>query len=299
MPCGGHGRVLLRFCLLASVLQNASSHFLSRPSSASVPYRSQWLGGRSHRYLTASLPLGTIAVARPRAAHSLHAKSSKALRSTKKAAAATMASSSSSSSSSEDSAARRKRKEKKRRKKEKKRRRKEEKKARKRRRADESPEAEPPLMDAHDMREAADFKEAVLGTQQQQDSSDDEGPMPLPEGQQAQQSEADYGKALRPGEGAAIAQYVQKNMRIPRRGEVGWQGEEIERLESVGYVMSGSRHARMNAVRIRKENQVYSAEEKRALALITFEEKQQAENKTMAQFRDMLTKRLRDQDKDS
>jgi len=28
-------------------------------------------------------------------------------------------------------------------------------------------------------------------------------------------------------------------MRIPRRGEVGWQGEEIERLEELGYVMSG------------------------------------------------------------
>ena len=211
-----------------------------------------------------------------------------------------MASSSSSSSCSEDSAARRKRKEKKRRRKEKKRRRKEEKKARKRRRADESPEAEPapPLMDAHDMREAADFKQAVL-PQQQQDSSDDEGPMPLPEGQQAQQSEADYGKALRPGEGAAIAAYVQKNMRVPRRGEIGLKSTEIEKFEAAGYVMSGSRHARMNAVRIRKENQVYSAEEKRALALITFEEKQQSENKTMAQFRDMLTKRLRDQDKDS
>ena len=182
------------------------------------------------------------------------------------------------------------------RKKEKKRRRKEEKKARKRRRADESPEA--PLMDAHDMREAADFKETVLGTQQQQDSSDDEGPMPLPEGQQAQQSEADYGKALRPGEGAAIAAYVQKNMRVPRRGEIGLKSTEIEKFEAAGYVMSGSRHARMNAVRIRKENQVYSAEEKRALALITFEEKQQAENKTMAQFRDMLTKRLRDQEKE-
>merc|ERR1711934_303076 len=102
-----------------------------------------------------------------------------------------------------------------------------------------------------------------------------------------------------PGEGDAIAQYVQQNMRIPRRGEIGWQGDEIERLENEGYVMSGSRHAKMNAVRLRKENQVYSAEEKRALALITFEEKQQRENKTMAQFRDMLTKRLRDQDKDS
>ena len=100
-------------------------------------------------------------------------------------------------------------------------------------------------------------------------------------------------------EGAAIAAYVQKNMRVPRRGEIGLKSTEIEKFEAAGYVMSGSRHARMNAVRIRKENQVYSAEEKRALALITFEEKQQTENKTMAQFRDMLTKRLRDQDKDS
>ena len=30
---------------------------------------------------------------------------------------------------------------------------------------------------------------------------------------------------------------------------------------NTGYVMSGSRHARMNAVRIRKENQVFSAGE--------------------------------------
>lgn len=65
-----------------------------------------------------------------------------------------------------------------------------------------------------------------------------------------------YGGALLPGEGAAIAQYVQQNMRIPRRGEIGWQGEEIDALENQGFVMSGSRHARMNAVRLRKENQV-------------------------------------------
>ncbi len=51
----------------------------------------------------------------------------------------------------------------------------------------------------------------------------------------------DYGGALRPGEGAAIAQYVQLNKRIPRRGEVGWNGEEIDQLEKLGYVMSGSR----------------------------------------------------------
>ena len=39
-----------------------------------------------------------------------------------------------------------------------------------------------------------------------------------------------YGGALLPGEGAAIAQFVQQNMRIPRRGEIGWSGEEIESL---------------------------------------------------------------------
>jgi hypothetical protein len=100
-----------------------------------------------------------------------------------------------------------------------------------------------------------------------------------------------YGGALLPGEGAAIAQYVQQNLRIPRRGEIGWAGGEIETLENQGYVMSGSRHARMNAVRIRKENQVYSAEEKRALAMITFEEKQQKENKVIGDFRTMLTQR--------
>jgi hypothetical protein len=103
-----------------------------------------------------------------------------------------------------------------------------------------------------------------------------------------------YGGAMRPGEGAAIAAFVQQNLRIPRRGEIGWSGDEIQDLEGQGYVMSGSRHARMNAVRIRKENQVYSAEEKRALAIITFEEKQQKENKVVADFRQMLAQRTGD-----
>ncbi len=76
-----------------------------------------------------------------------------------------------------------------------------------------------------------------------------------------------------------------------RRGEIGWSGAEIDSLENQGYVMSGSRHARMNAVRLRKENQIYSAEEKRALAIITFEEKQQKENKVVSDFRQMLSQR--------
>ena len=44
----------------------------------------------------------------------------------------------------------------------------------------------------------------------------------------------DWGGALRPGEGDAIAQYVQAGKRIPRRGEVGLSAEEIEALMAEG-----------------------------------------------------------------
>lgn len=53
----------------------------------------------------------------------------------------------------------------------------------------------------------------------------------------------DYGKALLPGEGAAMAAYVAEGKRIPRRGEIGLTSEQIASYESVGYVMSGSRYA--------------------------------------------------------
>lgn len=46
---------------------------------------------------------------------------------------------------------------------------------------------------------------------------------------------------MRPGEGEAIAQYVQAGKRIPRRGEVGLSADEISHFEDIGYVMSGSR----------------------------------------------------------
>ncbi|GAB4841592.1 hypothetical protein Ancab_022306 [Ancistrocladus abbreviatus] len=104
------------------------------------------------------------------------------------------------------------------------------------------------------------------------------GPMPLPKAE----GHISYGGALRPGEGDAIAQYVQQGKRIPRRGEVGLSAEEIQKFECLGYVMSGSRHQRMNAIRIRKENQVYSAEDKRALAMFNYEEKSKREAKVMS-----------------
>lgn len=101
----------------------------------------------------------------------------------------------------------------------------------------------------------------------------------------------DFGRALLPGEGAAMAAYVAEGKRIPRRGEIGLTSDEIASYESVGYVMSGSRHRRMEAVRIRKENQIYSADEKRALAAFSKEERSKRENAILSQFRDVLQAR--------
>lgn len=110
-------------------------------------------------------------------------------------------------------------------------------------------------------------------------------------------NQKDFGRALLPGEGAAMAAYIAEGKRIPRRGEIGLTSDEIANFESVGYVMSGSRHRRMEAVRIRKENQLYSADEKRALAMFSKEERQKRENKILSQFKDMIHSKLQAKDK--
>lgn len=101
-----------------------------------------------------------------------------------------------------------------------------------------------------------------------------------------------YGQALLPGEGPAIAAWVQQDKRIPRRGEVGWEGDEIAELEKLGYQMSGDRNKKMEAIRVRKENQIYSAEEKRALALFNYEEQKERENKIMGDFKAMIAEKF-------
>ncbi|KAM8704956.1 hypothetical protein ACLKA7_009417 [Drosophila subpalustris] len=110
-------------------------------------------------------------------------------------------------------------------------------------------------------------------------------------------NQKDFGRALLPGEGAAMAAYIAEGKRIPRRGEIGLTSDEIANFEQVGYVMSGSRHRRMEAVRIRKENQLYSADEKRALAMFSKEERQKRENKILTQFKDMIHSKLQAKDK--
>merc|ERR1712060_854903 len=89
----------------------------------------------------------------------------------------------------------------------------------------------------------------------------------------------EMGAALLPGEGSAMAAFVAEGKRIPRRGEIGLTSE-------------GIRHRRMEAVRLRKENQIYSADEKRALAMFSKEERVKRENKILGQFRDMVQDKL-------
>ena len=48
----------------------------------------------------------------------------------------------------------------------------------------------------------------------------------------------------------------------------------------------------MEAVRLRKENQIYSADEKRALAKFNHEERTKRENQILAQFRELVHKKI-------
>ncbi|KEP51149.1 Ras-induced vulval development antagonist protein [Rhizoctonia solani 123E] len=122
---------------------------------------------------------------------------------------------------------------------------------------------------------------------------DDEiGPMPVT-ASGGKLSERDYGGALLRGEGSAMAAYVQDGERIPRRGEIGLTSDEIETYEHVGYVMSGSRHRRMNAVRMRKENQVISAEEKRGILKMQREEREKRESMIIGGFKEILEDKLK------
>ena len=57
-------------------------------------------------------------------------------------------------------------------------------------------------------------------------------------------------------------------------------------------MMSGSRHARITAVRLRKENQVYSAEEKHALAAFNSEQRARRESKVRDDLRCLVDRTL-------
>jgi hypothetical protein len=85
-----------------------------------------------------------------------------------------------------------------------------------------------------------------------------------------------------------FAPYIQQGKRIPRRGEVGLTSEAIENYERLGYVMSGSRHKKMTSAREMKEKQIYTVEEKKALAIFNLEEQQRKEISIIENFKKIL-----------
>ena len=134
----------------------------------------------------------------------------------------------------------------------------------------------------------------------EEDDDDDEvGPQPLVKADTSSNKRHDeraYGGALLRGEGSAMAAFLKEGgteARIPRRGEIGLTSDQIAAYESVGYVMSGSRHRRMNAVRLRKENQVISAEEKRGILKLQREEKERREAILREEFTELVHDKLK------
>ncbi|KAF8530410.1 ras-induced vulval development antagonist-domain-containing protein [Hysterangium stoloniferum] len=127
------------------------------------------------------------------------------------------------------------------------------------------------------------------------DSDGDVGPQPLTRTSNSKVDERSFGGALLRGEGSAMAAFLAEdtNARIPRRGEIGLTSDEIATYEAVGYVMSGSRHRRMNAVRMRKENQVISAEEKRGILKLQKEERARREEVLREEFKELVSERLK------
>ncbi|KAI0358538.1 DUF926-domain-containing protein, partial [Trametes cingulata] len=129
------------------------------------------------------------------------------------------------------------------------------------------------------------------------DSDEEVGPQPLNANKSSSRKvdERQYGGALLRGEGSAMAAFLKDgtDVRIPRRGEIGLSSEEIEQFEKVGYVMSGSRHRRMNAVRMRKENQVISAEEKRGILKLQQEERERREAILREEFQQLVQEKLK------
>jgi len=130
------------------------------------------------------------------------------------------------------------------------------------------------------------------------DSDSDVGPKPalvVETRSNRRIDERQYGGALLRGEGSAMAAFLQEDpsVRIPRRGEIGLTSDEIANFESVGYVMSGSRHKRMNAVRIRKENQVISAEERRGILKLQKEERERREAILRDEFQELVSEKLK------
>ncbi|KAJ6546432.1 ras-induced vulval development antagonist-domain-containing protein [Mycena vulgaris] len=152
-------------------------------------------------------------------------------------------------------------------------------------------------LSVNDSGQPSNYSSIPVGDNDGESDADDEvGPQPLHKPSVSKRfDERSYGGALLRGEGSAMAAFLQDGTesRIPRRGEIGLTSDEIAKYEDVGYVMSGSRHRRMNAVRMRKENQVISAEEKRGILKLQKEERERREAILREEFSELVNDRLK------
>jgi len=73
------------------------------------------------------------------------------------------------------------------------------------------------------------------GGAEEENAEEEEWVGPQPK-QTVQLTHKEFGKALLPGEGAAMAAYVAEGKRIPRRGEIGLTSEEIDLFEDVSSI---------------------------------------------------------------
>ncbi|KAF8893467.1 ras-induced vulval development antagonist-domain-containing protein, partial [Infundibulicybe gibba] len=180
--------------------------------------------------------------------------------------------SSSDSSSSEDDRRRRERKERKRARKEKDRERRREKEKRRHRRSASRSRSRP----RHRSYEEEDRKKKRSSVQSHSLSQQKSG-----------RWAPAHPKCLLRGEGSAMAAFLQDGTesRIPRRGEIGLTSDEIAQYEDVGYVMSG--------MRMRKENQVISAEEKRGILKLQKEERERREAILREEFGELVNGRVK------
>lgn len=77
----------------------------------------------------------------------------------------------------------------------------------------------------------------------------------------------------------------------------GWiKGETVIIVGGLYAILYALRHRRMEAVRLRKENQIYSADEKRALASFNQEERRKRESKILSSFREMVYRKTKGKD---
>ncbi|SIO73836.1 UPF0396 protein [Babesia microti strain RI] len=121
------------------------------------------------------------------------------------------------------------------------------------------------------------------------DSDEDYGPMPMAVHETAINKSINDEPQIAEGKSRTLTQYALNDNRISRKA-AGMTPEEVEKYESLGYVMSGSSHWRMNQAKLLKEKEHYSVEDQRSKAILNPEERANKEVELINNLKEMLKK---------